>query len=102
LKEDVWVIQKSWRRKLRLRDANHTWHWDPSQVSRRVAIDKGETYRPRCVTKVVDRKEYCCDRDKELLVGIKFDVHESDIAQQTNSVKRFELHSGFRFMHYTL
>lgn len=102
LKEGVWVIQKSWRRKLRIRDANHAWHWDPSQVSPRVVIDKGDTYHPRCVTTVLDRKEYCCDRDKELLVGIKFDVDESDIAQQTNSAKQFELHSGFRFMHHTL
>lgn len=33
LKEGVWIIQKSMRRKLRIRNANNAWHWNPSVVS---------------------------------------------------------------------
>ncbi|KAF2264351.1 hypothetical protein CC78DRAFT_568300 [Lojkania enalia] len=102
LEEGVWIMNNTFRRKLRIRDANHARHWDPSSVSQMVVIDRGEMYIPRCVTTVLERKDYCCDRDKELLIGLKFVVDESAITQRADSAPRFELYSSFRFMHQTL
>jgi len=45
LKEGVWIIQKSMRRKLRIRNANNAWHWDPGVVSSRLVVDNGKTYQ---------------------------------------------------------
>jgi hypothetical protein len=90
------TIEETAQRRSRIKDANHTWHFDPVECSTRLVMDRGKTYLPRCVTAVTRRTEYYSTRNKELLLSITFEVDESQVRSRNN---KFQLHSSFRFMH---
>jgi hypothetical protein len=102
LQKGVPTVLETGQRKLRIKDANHTWHWDPESVSRRVVIDRGSTYLPRSVTTVRRRTEYYSTRNRELFLSVQFDIDESQVGPRNDSYTRFQLHSSFRFMHRAL
>jgi hypothetical protein len=73
----------------------------------RQITDRGITYVPRCVTKVVQRTEYYASRRDEFHLSIAFKIHEEiEISGEDSKSEPhrriFELHSSYRSFHVAL
>jgi hypothetical protein len=87
---------KSGERKNRVCDAISLGSKDSFMPCRQIT-DRGTTYTPRCLSRVIQRTEYYGSRKDSFHLDIAFKVHEQ--VQLEGDIRKFDLHSSYSRFH---
>ena len=103
LKRGVPTNTRTGERKYRIADAPAIEH----NVRVPVLLEKGDAYRPRCVTKICKRSERYVSRSDEFWLSIRFDIEEVDFhartpIQRAGQDARYSLYASHAQFHKAL
>ena len=99
VRKGVPTDRKTGEQKLRVRDVANLANFDEMMPCRHIT-DRGMTYVPRCLSRVIQRTKYYGSQRNAFHLDIAFKVEE--LVDREDDRKAFDLHMSYCELHYGL